>query len=68
MGLPSDYELIFEETKRGYKATLPNGVDGTWNWIGFPACIVENSPFVFEEIIPKPKRERIKPKPIFKTK
>lgn len=59
-GLPSDYELIFEQTKRGYKAELPVSADGTWNWIGMPTLLIENTTWEFEEIIPKPKRERVK--------
>lgn len=59
-GLPSDFELVFEQTKKGYKAELPNSADGTWNWIGMPSILIEGQPLLFEEIIPKPKRERIK--------
>ena len=74
-GLPSDYNLVFEQTKKGYKSQLPNSEDGTWNWIGMPAVIIENEPHLFEELpteveivpeiaLPKPKRARIKPQPV----
>ena len=77
-GLPSDYELIFDQTKKGYKAELPAGADGTWSWLGFPAVIIENS-LLFEDVTPpppppppppKPKRDRIKivQQPLFTTK
>ena len=58
-GLPSDYNLVFEQTTKGYKASLPDN-----SWVGMPSKIIENS-VAFQEIR---RRERVKAIKVTKSK